>query len=62
MAPAIFLGLWVGRLKARLKVIADLKTRRCQDSSIAVTDGLKGMREAPGAALPSTTTKPASST
>ena len=33
----------------------DLKTRGCQDILIAVTDGLKGMREALAAVFPQTT-------
>jgi len=35
-----------------MKVFADLKARGCQDILIAVTDGLKSMREALAAAVP----------
>ena len=38
-----------------MKVFADLQSRGCQDILIAVTDGLKGMREALEALYPATT-------
>jgi transposase-like protein len=38
-----------------MKVFTDLTARGCQDILIAVTDGLKGMEEAPAAVFPQTT-------
>ena len=38
-----------------MKVCNDLRTRGCNDILIAVTVGLKGMPEAPGAVCPATT-------
>jgi putative transposase len=52
------LGLWIEQTEGAkfwLKVFTDLKARGCQDILIAVTDGLKGMSEALGAAFPQTT-------
>ena len=52
------LGLWIEQTEGAkfwLKVFTDLKTRGCQDILIAVTDGLKGMREALEAVYPQTT-------
>lgn len=52
------LGIWIEQTEGAkfwLKVFTDLKTRGCQDILIAVTDGLKGMREALEAAYPTTT-------
>jgi putative transposase len=55
------LGLWIEQTEGAkfwLNVFTDLKARGCQDILIAVTDGLKGMREALGAAFPQTTRQP----
>ena len=44
------LGLWIEQTEGAkfwLKVFNDLKLRGCEDILIAVTDGLKGMAEAP---------------
>lgn len=52
------LGLWIEQTEGAkfwMKVFNDLKTRGCHDILIAVTDGLKGMPEALGAAYPATT-------
>jgi putative transposase len=52
------LGLWIESTEGAkfwLKVFNDLKTRGVADILIAVTDGLKGMPEALGAAFPATT-------
>ncbi len=52
------LGIWIEQTEGAkfwLKVFTDLKARGCQDSLIAVTDGLKGMSEALAAAFPATT-------
>jgi transposase-like protein len=52
------LGLWIEDTEGAkfwMKVFADLQTRGAQDILIAVTDGLKGMPEALGAAFPATT-------
>lgn len=52
------LGIWIEQTEGAkfwLKVFNDLKTRGCQDILIAVTDGLKGMREALEVAYPVTT-------
>jgi len=52
------LGIWIEQTEGAkfwLKVFNDLKTRGCVDMLIAVTDGLKGMREALAIAYPSTT-------
>jgi putative transposase len=52
------LGLWIeGTEGAKfwMKVFNDLKTRGVNDILIAVTDGLKGMPEAPSAVYPATT-------
>jgi putative transposase len=52
------LGLWIENTEGAkfwLKVFNDLKVRGVQDILIAVTDGLKGMPEALGAAFPATT-------
>jgi transposase-like protein len=52
------LGIWIEQTEGAkfwLKVFNDLKTRGCLDIIIAVTDGLKGMREALAVAYPSTT-------
>lgn len=52
------LGIWIEQTEGAkfwLKVFNDLKTRGCADIIIAVTDGLKGMREALAVAYPSTT-------
>jgi transposase-like protein len=52
------LGIWIEQTEGAkfwLKVFNDLKTRGCADILIAVTDGLKGMSEALGAAFPATT-------
>jgi putative transposase len=52
------LGIWIEQTEGAtfwLKVFNDLKTRGCLDILIAVTDGLKGMREALEAAYPRTT-------
>ncbi|EFV85439.1 transposase [Achromobacter xylosoxidans C54] len=52
------LGLWVEQTEGAkfwLKVFNELKTRGCQDILIAVVDGLKGLAEAIGTALPRTT-------
>lgn len=52
------LGIWIENTEGAkfwLKVFNELKTRGCQDILIAVTDGLKGVSEALGAAFPATT-------
>ena len=52
------LGLWIENTEGAkfwMKVFTDLKVRGVQDILIAVTDGLKGMPEALGAAFPATT-------
>lgn len=52
------LGLWIENTEGAkfwMKVFNDLKVRGVQDILIAVTDGLKGMPEALGAAFPLTT-------
>src|SRR5918996_333580 len=52
------LGIWIEQTagaKFWMKVFADLKARGCHDILIAVTDGLKGMREALAAVYPATT-------
>jgi transposase-like protein len=52
------LGVWIEQTEGAkfwLKVFNDLKTRGCADILIAVTDGLKGMREALEAVYPTTT-------
>jgi putative transposase len=52
------LGIWIEQTEGAkfwLKVFNDLKTRGCLDILIAVTDGLKGMREALEVAYPATT-------
>jgi putative transposase len=52
------LGMWIEQTegaKCWLKVFTDLKTRGCHDILIAITDGLKGMREALAAVYPATT-------
>lgn len=52
------LGLWIENTEGAkfwLKVFNDLKTRGVNDILIAVTDGLKGIGEALGAAFPATT-------
>lgn len=52
------LGIWIEQTEGAkfwLKVFNDLKTRGCEDILIAVTDGLKGMREALEVAYPATT-------
>ncbi|MGY6217856.1 IS256 family transposase [Methylolobus aquaticus] len=52
------LGLWIENTEGAkfwLRVFNDLKTRGVGDILIAVTDGLKGMAEALGAAFPATT-------
>lgn len=52
------LGLWIETTEGAkfwLKVFNDLRTRGVQDILIAVTDGLKGLPEALGAAFPATT-------
>ena len=52
------LGLWIENTEGAkfwLKVFNDLRTRGVVDILIAVTDGLKGIGEALGAAFPSTT-------
>jgi len=52
------LGLWIENTEGAkfwLKVFNDLKTRGVADILIAVTDGLKGIPEALGAAYPATT-------
>ncbi len=52
------LGIWVENTEGAkfwMKVFNDLKTRGVNDILIAVTDGLKGMPEALGAAFPATT-------
>jgi putative transposase len=52
------LGIWIENTEGAkfwMKVFNDLKTRGIQDILIAVTDGLKGMPEALGAVLPTTT-------
>ncbi len=52
------LGLWIENTEGAkfwLKVFNDLRTRGVADILIAVTDGLKGIGEALGAAFPSTT-------
>ena len=49
------LGLWIEQTEGAkfwLKVFNELKTRGCQDILIAVVDGLKGLAEAIGTALP----------
>jgi putative transposase len=52
------LGIWIEQTEGAkfwLKVFNDLKTRGCHDILIAVTDGLKGMRDALEVAYPATT-------
>jgi putative transposase len=52
------LGIWIEHTEGAkfwLKVFNDLKTRGCHDILIAVTDGLKGMREALAVVYPATT-------
>ena len=52
------LGIWIEQTEGAkfwMKVFSDLKTRGCQDILIAVTDGLKGMSDAPAAVFPATT-------
>ena len=52
------LGIWIEQTEGAkfwMKVFTDLKMRGCQDILIAVTDGLKGMREALAAVFPATT-------
>ncbi len=52
------LGLWIENTEGAkfwMKVFNDLKVRGVEDILIAVTDGLKGMPEALGAAFPATT-------
>ena len=52
------LGIWIENTEGAkfwLKVFNDLKTRGVGDILIAVTDGLKGIPEALGAAFPATT-------
>src|SRR5271167_3568904 len=52
------LGIWIETTEGAkfwMKVFNDLKTRGVNDILIAVTDGLKGMPEAPGAVFPATT-------
>ena len=52
------LGIWIEQTEGAkfwMKVFTDLKTRGCADILIAVTDGLKGMREALAAVFPATT-------
>ena len=52
------LGIWIEQTEGAkfwMKVFTDLKTRGCQDILIAVTEGLKGMSEAPAAIYPATT-------
>jgi putative transposase len=52
------LGIWIEQTEGAkfwMKVFTDLKTGGCHDILIAVTDGLKGMREALGAVYPATT-------
>jgi putative transposase len=52
------LGLWIEQTEGAkfwMKVFSDLTARGCQDILIAVTDGLKGMREALAAVYPQTT-------
>ena len=49
------LGIWIEQTegaKFGMKVFTDLKRRGCQDILIAVTDGLKGMKEALAAVFP----------
>ena len=52
------IGIWVEQTEGAkfcLKVFTDLKTRGGEDILIAVTDGLKGMKEALEVAYPATT-------
>jgi putative transposase len=52
------LGIWIEQTEGAkfwMKVFADLKVRGCHDILIAVTDGLKGMRDALAAVYPATT-------
>src|SRR3546814_11669574 len=52
------LGLWIENTEGAkfwMKVFNELKTRGVGDILIAVTDGLKGMPEAPEAVFPATT-------
>ena len=52
------LGIWIEQTEGAkfwMKVFTDLQARGCQDILIAVTDGLKGMREALEAVYPATT-------
>jgi len=52
------LGIWIEQTEGAkfwMKVFTDLKTRGCLDILVAVTDGLKGMREALEAVYPATT-------
>ena len=52
------LGLWIENTEGAkfwMKVFNDMKTRGCNDVLIAVTDGLKGMREALEVVYPATT-------
>lgn len=52
------LGIWIEQTEGAkfwMKVFSDLQARGCQDILIAVTDGLKGMREAVEAVYPATT-------
>src|SRR5688500_1605379 len=52
------LGIWIEQTEGAkfwMKVFTDLKVRGCRDILIAVTDGLKGMREALAAVFPETT-------
>jgi transposase-like protein len=46
------------RFRLRRRRPKGLKTRGVNDVLIAVTDGLKGIGEAPGAVLPATTLQP----
>ncbi len=59
------LGIWIEQTEGAkfwLKVFNDLKTRGCHDILIAVTDGLKGMRNALEVATRRRRSKRASST
>ena len=52
------LGIWIentGGAKFWMKVFNEMKTRGCKDVLNAVTDGLKGMSEAPVVVYPATT-------
>ena len=52
------LGIWIeytGGVKFWMKVFNEMKTRGCKDVLNAVTDGSKGMSEAPVVVYPPTT-------